>query len=241
MDARTLTCPQCGAAAASDATSCSFCHARLATVACAACFGLVFIGSKHCDHCGAALTPPDRGAASSRSCPRGCGALRGLSLGGVEIEECEGCGGMWLQQGVFQRLYAEEEHGSIALGPELKAHEVQRSAVETVRYIPCPQCAKLMNRVNFAKRSGIILDSCAHHGTWFDADELRRVVEFIRNGSLEQVRQHERDFLSEERRLQELKFRLTDPSVQGVMSHDNAGSQLRTSALECMAYLFGER
>ena len=240
MEARTLTCPQCGAAAASDATACAFCHARLATIACAACFGLVFIGSRHCDHCGAAITP-ERVSDSPRSCPRGCGALRGLTLGSAELEECPGCGGMWLQQRVFQRIYAEEERGSIVLGPELTAHQVQRSAVETVRYIPCPDCSALMNRINFGKRSGVILDSCAHHGTWFDADELRRVVEFIRDGGLERQRQRDREFLAEERRLLELKQRLADPSEQGPMRHDNSGSTLRASALECMLYLFGER
>jgi len=56
MDAAALTCPQCGAAAAADAIECSFCHARLATTACPSCFGLVFVGSKHCAHCGAAIT-----------------------------------------------------------------------------------------------------------------------------------------------------------------------------------------
>ena len=56
MDATALTCPQCGAVAAPDAIQCSFCHARLATTACPSCFGLVFVGSKHCQHCGAAIT-----------------------------------------------------------------------------------------------------------------------------------------------------------------------------------------
>ena len=55
MDAAALTCPQCGAAAGADDLQCSFCHARLATTACPSCFGLVFVGSKHCAHCGAAI------------------------------------------------------------------------------------------------------------------------------------------------------------------------------------------
>ena len=38
--AGTLTCPQCGAAAAPDARACAFCRARLATVACPRCFGM---------------------------------------------------------------------------------------------------------------------------------------------------------------------------------------------------------
>ncbi|MEO6525007.1 MAG: zf-TFIIB domain-containing protein [Gemmatimonadaceae bacterium] len=241
MDAKALTCPQCGAVAAVDAAACTFCHARLATVACSACFGLVFIGSKHCGHCGVKITSPDRVSESPLSCPRGCGALRAIRLGSVELEECEGCGGMWLRQGVFQRLYADEERGSIVLGPELSAHQVQRGTAETVRYVPCPECARLMNRINFAKRSGIILDSCAKHGTWFDADELRRVVEFIREGGLDQLRAHERMHLAEERRLLDLKQRLSDHSLQSTTGHDEAGSQLRTTALECMLFLFGGR
>src|SRR3712207_7758487 len=31
---------------------------------------------------------------------------------------------------------------------------------EAVRYRPCPRCARIMNRVNFARRSGVILDIC---------------------------------------------------------------------------------
>jgi hypothetical protein len=48
-----------------------------------------------------------------------------------------------------------------------------------------------MNRVNFAHRSGIILEICKAHGVWFDHDQLRHVVEFIRAGGLEAA--HERD------------------------------------------------
>jgi Zn-finger nucleic acid-binding protein len=240
MDAKALTCPQCGAVAESDATACTFCHARLATVACSACFGLVFIGSKHCGHCGAVIASPGKVTDSPRVCPRGCGALRVIRLGGIELEECQECGGMWIHRGVFRRLYAEEERGSIVLGPELTAHPVHPRTTETVRYIPCPDCGRLMNRINFAKRSGIILDGCAQHGTWFDADELRRVVEFIRGGGLDKLRTHERMYLAEERRLLDLKQRLADPSAQHVMSHDNAGSNLRTTALECMLLMFGD-
>ena len=47
-------------------------------------------------------------------------------------------------------------HGSVVLGPELSQHQVKGGPVETVRYVPCPECAKLMNRINFAKRSGVI-------------------------------------------------------------------------------------
>ena len=198
MDAAALTCPQCGAAAAADAIECSFCHARLATTACPSCFGMVFVGSKHCAHCGAAITVV-QAQASALPCPRGCGNLKALTLGGVALNECEQCSGVWLAPGDFQKVCAEEERRAVFLGAQ-SLMKTPSASVPTVRYVPCPLCAKLMNRINFGKRSGIVLDSCAKHGTWFDADELRRVVEFVRDGGLDRARAIEKEQLEEERR-----------------------------------------
>jgi Zn-finger nucleic acid-binding protein len=57
-----------------------------------------------------------------------------------------------------------------------------------------------MNRINFARCSGVIVDICKGHGTWFDRDELSRIVEFIRGGGLEASRLKEKAELEEERR-----------------------------------------
>ena len=57
-----------------------------------------------------------------------------------------------------------------------------------------------MNRVNFARCSGVIIDLCKKHGIWFDCDELSRIVEFIREGGLEHSRSKEKAQLEEERR-----------------------------------------
>src|SRR5262249_21960642 len=59
---------------------------------------------------------------------------------------------------------------------------------------------KLMNRVNFARCSHVIVDVCKAHGTWFDKDELRRIVEFIRAGGLETARAEEISELERQRR-----------------------------------------
>ena len=71
---------------------------------------------------------------------------------------------------------------------------------QEIFYRPCPVCADLMNRFNFAGCSGVILDACKPHGVWFDADELRRIVEFIRGGGLDVARGLEKDSLEDERR-----------------------------------------
>jgi Zn-finger nucleic acid-binding protein len=48
-----------------------------------------------------------------------------------------------------------------------------------------------MHRVNFGRCSSVVVDVCKTHGTWFDRDELRRVVEFIRAGGLDKARAKE--------------------------------------------------
>jgi Zn-finger nucleic acid-binding protein len=61
-----------------------------------------------------------------------------------------------------------------------------------------------MNRINFAGCSGVILDWCKEHGTWFDQKELQQVVTFIRAGGLKKSRDREKENLrAEQQRLRE--------------------------------------
>ncbi len=39
-----------------------------------------------------------------------------------------------------------------------------------------------------ARISGVIIDICTSHGIWFDRDELRKIVEFVRAGGLDRAR-----------------------------------------------------
>jgi hypothetical protein len=43
-----------------------------------------------------------------------------------------------------------------------------------------------MNRRNWGKRSGIILDVCQKHGVWFDLHELEDLLRFLRTDSGQQ-------------------------------------------------------
>lgn len=47
-----------------------------------------------------------------------------------------------------------------------------------------------MHRKNFGATSGIIVDICSRHGSYFDAGELPRVLEFVRRGGLARARAH---------------------------------------------------
>jgi Zn-finger nucleic acid-binding protein len=49
-------------------------------------------------------------------------------------------------------------------------------------YRPCPTCGSLMPRRQYSHGSGVIIDLCKEHGVWFDADELPRLLRWIRTG-----------------------------------------------------------
>ena len=49
-------------------------------------------------------------------------------------------------------------------------------------YRPCVVCGRLTNRVNYGHASGVIIDVCKDHGIWFDANELARILAWVRAG-----------------------------------------------------------
>jgi Zn-finger nucleic acid-binding protein len=204
MEAATLNCPMCGAPSASDSTQCEHCGARLATVACPSCFGMIFLGSKFCEHCGAKIARTEGDDDTSKPCPHCHESLAVLMLGSTTARECKHCEGLWIDTDTFNDICNDREKQAAVIGgtpapPDAVSPDFN---LGEVRYVPCPVCAKLMNRVNFAHGSGIILDICKPHGAWFDRDELRRVVEFIRAGGLDASRERDREIWEAEKRKQ---------------------------------------
>ncbi len=207
-----LTCPNCGAVAAPSDVRCGYCRATLQTVACASCLGMIFAGSKHCSHCGARVfaaagggAVDGEGEAAAHRCPRCATGLTTTAIGAAFLEECSGCGGVWVDAQSFQEICTsrEVEAAYVGAGSPLAA-PVAAHHEERVRYVKCPECGAVMNRVNFARWSGVVVDVCKRHGTWFDRDELRAIVEFIRKGGLDAARDKERKELElEKQRLKE--------------------------------------
>ena len=65
---------------------------------------------------------------------------------------------------------------------------MRRPAQAGTFYRGCPVCERLMQRRNWGLRSGVLVDVCAAHGVWFDADELARILGWVRDGGLEIAR-----------------------------------------------------
>ncbi|MDX6613666.1 MAG: hypothetical protein QOD75_2852 [Blastocatellia bacterium] len=181
---------------------CAFCESRLATVACPSCFGMMFIGSKHCPHCGAAAARAKVDDGKVLKCPRCRIDMTALAIGVAIVRECRQCNGLWVEALALEKICADREQQAAVLGaasPE-PAHPVRLDAAQKIRYVPCPQCSQLMNRINFARCSGVVVDVCKGHGTWFDAEELRQIIEFIRAGGLDAARARDKQDIEEQRR-----------------------------------------
>ncbi|MDP1831367.1 MAG: zf-TFIIB domain-containing protein [Geothrix sp.] len=200
MEARVLRCSGCGASVPPDAPQCPYCQAQLATVACSACFALVPLSAGHCPGCGAAMAPREVAAQDGAPCPACAKPLASSRIGELEVQACRACGGLWLDRAVFEQLGTSRERQGAVLGALPSPAEPPVALLEPVRYRPCPACAQRMNRVNYARRSGVVLDVCKAHGLWFDPDELRRVLAFVAGGGLDRAREREIEELKDAKR-----------------------------------------
>lgn len=200
MTEPALRCPGCGAPASADAAACDYCGSALATVTCPSCFAAMFAGSRFCARCGAEavreVVPDD----APLPCPRCRTPMQALVLAGTTARECSTCGGLWLDPASLQRLADAREERAMVVGVLAGRTSPTPVPADVVRYVPCPCCARLMNRKNFAGSSGIVLDVCATHGVWLDRGELERLIGFIEGGGLSRARAHERERLAEEQR-----------------------------------------
>lgn len=187
------------------------------------------MGSKHCPHCGAAAAMPTAAQLSILKCPRCKIDMLAITLGATAMRECAKCEGMWVEVAAFEKICADREQYASVLGvaaPVTSAKTASGNELPKAVYVPCPQCGQLMNRLNFAHCSGVIVDVCKGHGSWFDRDELRKIIEFIRAGGLERARQKEKREIEYEREQltqQRLNMHRQNAGIGGYSEDERAG------------------
>jgi Zn-finger nucleic acid-binding protein len=219
-----IVCPHCGAAASLDDASCRYCRMPLSLAACPRCFGRVFVGNAYCPHCGAKIEVPavaGKEGASQRLCPRCAPVTNQLVahlIGQTLLDECQHCGGLWIDMHAFERVVDDKEQQAtllaVGIGEGVGTQTggvgaaASRVAIPPVRYLHCPDCNVLMNRKNFGERSGVIIEICRSHGIWFDRDELSAALRFVAAGGLEETKRLKVEALDD--RLQHLTIREPD-------------------------------
>lgn len=159
---------------------------------------MMFAGSKFCQHCGAIAAPMMSLDDDAGECPRCRSALDAIEIGDARMRGCSECDGLWMDNDTFENVCADAERRSAVLS-YFKQRPARALGPTKINYVPCPDCGQLMNRANFARASGVIIDVCKQHGAWFDADELPAIVEFVQKGGMELARQKQINELNDER------------------------------------------
>ncbi len=221
-DAAVVRCASCGAAREEGSKTCGYCgsdftiHEQDLETTCPSCFALISNAARFCHHCGTAIAPEEVAAdPTERVCPA-CGDGRFLHsrpLGDTRLTvlECGVCAGLWLGAEVFRTLEDRARKIAPSVADPVALRKEANSRARPPQnggpvYRPCPLCLKRMNRVNFERVSGILLDRCRDHGFWFDATELDAVLRFIKLGG-EHV-SDEREQQEARARASQLKFRV---------------------------------
>ena len=163
-------------------------------------------------------------------CPRCKVNTKEVTLGTSTLRECPACEGLWVDTVALHQITTDRERQVTILGNAADIGPATQLAPERVRYIPCPVCKQLMHRVNFAKCSNVIVDVCKPHGTWFDKDELHRIVKFIGAGGMDVARAREMEQLDQKRRELEASKQTAAMRDRGRVSH--YGSSARDTAIE---------
>jgi Zn-finger nucleic acid-binding protein len=139
----------------------------------------------HCSGCGRNLGLEPIPRDGTLPCPDCHLPMTDLDCGPGAVHDCARCGGQFVELAALRDLLERHDHLEAGLA---RAPASARPATAPVRYVACPVCSSLMNRRNFGGISGVVVDVCAKHGTWFDAGELPRVLAFAESGGLARAR-----------------------------------------------------
>ena len=164
-----MNCTSCGAPLPAKTLVCPFCSTRNAV-------DLRGLSAS-------TASPP----AAPRDCPECRVPMESLNVGHRErffIEKCRRCHGLFFDLNELHALLDDAVAPAYEINyPLLTAVEAASPAPSRpVAYVPCPVCSKLMNRVAFGSRSGVVVDRCRDHGIWLEGGELRRLMEWKKAG-----------------------------------------------------------
>jgi Zn-finger nucleic acid-binding protein len=233
VDLPVQRCSSCGAIAREDARSCEYCGAEIAwsggtgDLVCPECYARNATDARFCVACGVRFEPqPVATTCETVDCIR-CGIpMPGRALAGVLVHECPRCSSLWVPGNRFDALVeraAASPRAVTPAGADAAPPRVQggNPLAESVQYRRCPACKQLMTRRNFRRVSGVVIDRCAEHGTWLDADELEEIAGFVASGGLARAAEHEAKEAARHRAAASPADR-TDTTLHRVLTEDPA-------------------
>lgn len=124
-------------------------------------------------------------------CPCCADLMQSVGTGhGVEVDQCTGCGAVWLDAGELAVILKETTSEASGVTPAKSVSELRARMATVVpqeaavRYRECPRCGDVMGRINFGTISGVIVDECKRHGVLLDEGELPAIEAFVQMGGV---------------------------------------------------------
>ncbi len=124
---------------------------------------------------------------SDRICPQCDTGLQTIRLdlkAPFYIERCRSCYGLFFDPGEIETLLESSVSNVFDINVEhidnINNDRYQKS--KKIKYVECPVCRILMNRVNYKHRSGVVIDQCSKHGIWLDNGEITHLMEWKKAG-----------------------------------------------------------
>ncbi len=119
---------------------------------------------------------------------------------GHAVHGCRRCGGVWVDRETLEVMVETAATQGAGDGRGMGVKRRELSMQGKVVYRACAVCKQPMNRRNFARISGVIVDECRNDGTFFDAGELEDVLAFVRSGGLLLSRKRQQEDLQRQER-----------------------------------------
>jgi Zn-finger nucleic acid-binding protein len=244
--ARAFHCSSCGGALEKGREDCTYCGATIdmtdtrLTAYCPSCLGMSKEGASFCSECGkplaAAVDTPEE---ADEPCPRCAVKMRRRAVGNHRPLECPMCCGLFVDAPDLEKMIREQEERVAAVGAGAGGRPQRASlAGEPVTYLKCPICSGLMNRVNYGRVSGVIIDWCGDHGYWLDAGELEKIAKWVASGGLRDKYEREIDEMKSERRRLETTAAMSSMHASPYEAEGGTGAFVAGGVLGFIAGLF---
>jgi Zn-finger nucleic acid-binding protein len=161
-----------------------------------------------------------------------------VRIGDFSVAGCSACGGFFIPEGTFDLM---QERTDRVIFPTSGAPHGEAQAESVVRYVRCPVCRQMMNRTNFARISGVIIDTCHGHGIWFDPGEMEKIMDFIARGGLQKAKEADIERLKGEESLMRLNsIRAgTDANSRTAFFGDDRDSSRGPGVLDVVKWVLG--
>lgn len=224
-DADVVRCSSCSAPRTTGSAACEHCgaeytlHERDLHTVCPSCMTRISDRARYCHHCATPIAVQGVvGPPTQFGCPA-CGRRRKMHArtfgpSSLSVLECPRCAGLWLNADTF-RILADRARDDKVADPAMDARRAAAArdgaaTQATTFYRQCPECRTMMNRRNFGKRSGVVIDACKEHGLWFDTQELDEILRWIRRGGEDDS--SERDALAARHAERQARIKIERPT-----------------------------